>query len=209
MRPVANVRPSSHFGRSASCCRSDRILGGRRRVDRDVPAGAARRGEDLRDRRRLAPDEQRRRARTTGSEHLRREVGVARGHRQLRRHRLGIARERLVERRSSLLAVRRVVVDEGQLQALRDRVFGEPERDAAIRRRDAVDVRPLLEIDEAPAAVVRDADRDVRVVRDLPAASTPVPSSTIATAPSEIARRMFASALRGDSALSYRFTSSV
>ncbi len=40
-------------------------------------------------------------------------------------------------------------------------------------------------------------------------ASTPVPSSTIATAPSAIARRTLLSALRGDSALSYRFTFSV
>ena len=40
-------------------------------------------------------------------------------------------------------------------------------------------------------------------------ASTPVPSSMIATAPSAIARLMFPSAFRGESALSYRFTFSV
>ena len=53
-------------------------------------------------------------------------------------------------------------MDERELQALRDRVLGEPERDPAIGRRDAEDVRPPLEIDEAAPAVVRDADRDAR-----------------------------------------------
>ena len=169
MRPVANVSPSSHSGRSASCWRSDRILGRRRRVDRHVPARAARGDHDLRDRRRLAPDEQRRRAGAPRAQHLRREVACRPPAPSASSRPTPGSRENASS--SALAPCWPYVVSswmQRELQALRDRVLGEPERDAAVGRRDPEDVRPLLEVDEADAAVVGDADRHVRVARDLP-----------------------------------------
>ncbi len=147
---------------------NERVLSGRRRVDRDFPAGRARRREDARNRRRLGPDEERGRSGAAGAEHLRREIRRGSRDGQLGRHRIRVLRERLVERLRALLPVRGVVRDQRDLQLLRDQVLGEAEGHAVVGRRDAKDVRPLGRVDEALAALVGDCERDVLVARDLP-----------------------------------------
>jgi hypothetical protein len=98
------------FGPIGELLAEDRLLRGRRRVDRHLPVRAAGRDHRLRDRRAFAPDEQRGRTRTPRAEDLGREIGVARGERQLDRDRFRIRRERVVQRVGAVLPVRRVVV---------------------------------------------------------------------------------------------------
>jgi hypothetical protein len=147
---------------------NQRVRAARRREDRDLPAAAPRSGQHLRDRRRLGPDDQRGRAGTSGLQHLRREVGRGRRQPHLRGNSLGVGAEGAIQHGAALVAVAGVVGQQRDAVTLGDHVFGEPEADPAVGRRDAEDVRPLVGIDEPDAALVRDRDRNVRVARDPP-----------------------------------------
>ena len=146
----------------------ERIGPGRRRVDGDVPADAAGGGQDRGDRRRLPPDQQRGRARTACAQDLRREIGRAERQRHPERDRARVARERAADVGGALLAIGAVVVQQADLESLRDQVLRKAECDPVVRRRDPEDVGALRSVDEARAAVVGDADRDVVAVGELP-----------------------------------------
>ena len=168
MRPEAKVRPSTQLGRSASCWRTSGSASARRRVDGHVPAPAAGRRQDARDRRRPRPDEQRRGARAARTKHLRGKVGRVGRQADLRGDGLGVRAERLGERLAALVAVAAVVGQERHTQAFRDEVLGEAEGDAPVGRRDAEHVRTLLDVHEAHPALVGDAQGDVGVPGDDP-----------------------------------------
>ena len=162
-----------------------RTLARGRHEERDVPACAARGGQRGGDRRRLRPHEQPGRAGPPGAQDLRRHVERRRRERDSRRDRLRVRAERLRERLAPLLAVPRVVDEQGELQPLRDGVLRQPEGDPPVRRRDPEDVSPRVRVDQLD----RRPDTRSRSGRSRPGlvrhdASTPVPSSTIASAPS-------------------------
>ena len=133
-----------------------RVLGGRRRVHRNVPARAACGDHRLGDRRGLSPDEQRGRARAPRLQDLRRQVGRGRRRLDPGGDRVPVLGERMVERSQPLAPVAGVVGEEGDLQPLRDQVLGETERDAVVGRSDPEHVRPLRGVDEPGAAVEHD-----------------------------------------------------
>ena len=68
----------------------------------------------------------------------------------------------------ALASVTGVVRDDRDPEALRHEILGKPERDAAVGRRDAKDVRPRLGIDQARASLVRDRQGDVRITGEHP-----------------------------------------
>ncbi len=59
-------------------------------------------------------------------------------------------------------------MQERDLQALRDQIFGQAEGDAVVGGCDAKDVRPLRRVDQSDSTLVGDADRNVRLVRERP-----------------------------------------
>jgi hypothetical protein len=59
------------------------------------------------------------------------------------------------------------------VQAFRDQVLGEPVGDPAVGGSDAEDVGASVGVDEAPAALVGDSDREVAALGDLPGGVDP------------------------------------
>ena len=147
----------------------ERIGAGRRREHGSPPARRPRSDDRLRQHGRLRPDEERRRSRTPRFEHLRREVARRRRERDPRGDRLRRRREGSGERLAPRLPVVRVVGQQRNLEALRDDVLGQTKRQTMVRGRDPEDVRAPHRVDEAPAALVGDPDRDVVAVGELPA----------------------------------------
>src|SRR5207248_7211732 len=90
------------------------------------------------------------------------------GQRHPQRDRTRVPRKRLLEVGRPLLPVAAVVVEQPDLEALRDQVLRVAEGDAVVGRRDPEDVRPLRRVDGPAGAVVGDADRDALLLCELP-----------------------------------------